>query len=204
MRQLKTEAYIALGLFVFALQFALAYQQPSLGLWSPFPFSVLRSIEMPILLCVAGAVSAFSAKSLVERKLFYSVIAASLAEIAIIKAMVWLGQPLLMLAIFSLNAFMTIQFLRYGLLVSAMNLPKLSDRNFQMPKEPATALGMILRFGMVATSIILVGHFFIVPTVSIKVCTIITAALLAPAVAVSIYQQIRLRRALAREKGFVK
>jgi hypothetical protein len=122
MRQLKTGAYIALGLFVFALQFALAYQQPSLGLWSPFPFSVLRSIEMPILLCVAGAVSAFSAKSLVERKLFYSVIAASLAEIAIIKAMVWLDQPLLMLAIFSLNAFMTVQFLRYGLLVSAMNL----------------------------------------------------------------------------------
>lgn len=69
-----------------------------------------------------------------------------------------------------------------------------------MPKEPATALGMTLRFMSVATFIIVVGHFLLVPTVSLKVCTIITAAVLAPGLALSIYQQIRLRRKLAREK----
>jgi predicted MFS family arabinose efflux permease len=76
---------------------------------------------MPIMLGVCGAVGSFSAKSLVERMLFYSVTAASLAEIVVIKAMLWLGQPWLMLAVFFLNAFMTVQFLRYGVLVSAMN-----------------------------------------------------------------------------------
>jgi len=125
MRPLKTGVYITIGVLVFALQFAVAYQEPSLGLWSPFPYSVLRSIEMPILLGVCGVVSAFSAKSSVERRLFYSVIAASLAEIVTIKAMLWLGQPLLMLAIFFFNAFMTVQLLRYGISVSAMNRPEM-------------------------------------------------------------------------------
>jgi hypothetical protein len=120
-RPLKIGIYIALGLLVFVLQFALAYKEPSLGLWSPFPYSVLRNVEMPIMLAVCGAVGAFSAKSLVERMLFYSVTAASLAEIVVIKAMLWIGQPWLMLAVFFLNAFMTVQFLRYGILVSAMN-----------------------------------------------------------------------------------
>jgi hypothetical protein len=55
-----------------------------------------------------------------ERKLFYSVIAASLAEIVTIKAMLWLSQPLLMLLVFFLNAFITVQFLRYGRLLFAL------------------------------------------------------------------------------------
>ena len=124
MRPLKTGVYITIGVLVFALQFAVAYQVPSLGLWSPFPYSVLRNVEMPIMLGVCGAVGAFSAKSLVERMLFYSVTAASLAEIVVIKAMLWLGQPWLMFAVFFLNAFMTVQFLRYGILVSATNRPE--------------------------------------------------------------------------------
>jgi hypothetical protein len=68
---------------------------------------------MPILLGLCGAVSAFWAKSVPERRLFYSVITASLAEIVTIKAMLWLSQPLLMLLVFFLNAFMTVQLLRY-------------------------------------------------------------------------------------------
>jgi hypothetical protein len=68
-----------------------------------------------------------------------------------------------------------------------------------MPKEPATALGMTLRFMSVATFIIVVGHL-LTPTVPIEVLTIITVAVLAPGIALSIYQQIRLRRKLAREK----
>jgi hypothetical protein len=109
----KTGIYITLGLILFAVQFALAYQVPSWGLRSPFPFTILRSVEIPILLGFCGVVSAFSAKSLAERRLFYSVIAASLAEFVTIKAMLWLSQPLLVLMVFFLNAFMTVQLLRY-------------------------------------------------------------------------------------------
>jgi hypothetical protein len=121
MRSLKTAIYTTLGLLVvFALQFALAYRIPYWGLRSPFPFTILRSVAMPILFGLCGAVSAFSAKSAAERRLFYSVIAASLAEIVAIKAMLWLSQPLLMLLVFFLNAFITVQFLRYGQLMFAL------------------------------------------------------------------------------------
>lgn len=72
--------------------------------------------------------------------------------------------------------------------------------NFRMPKEPATALGITLRFLSLAAFIIVVGHLFVVPRVSIIVWTVITAAVLSPSVALVIYQQIRLRRKLARDK----
>lgn len=114
MRSNKTTIYITLGLLiVFALQFLFAYRAPSLGLKSPFPYTILRSVKMPILLGLCGVVSAFSAKSVPERRLFYTVIAASLAEIVTIKAMLWLGQPFLVLLVFFLNALITVQFLRY-------------------------------------------------------------------------------------------
>ncbi len=119
MRPLKTGIYIALGLLLFALQISLVYRVPFWGLTSPFPYSILRSIEMPILLGVSGAVSAFSAQSLAERRLFYPIIAASVAEIVTIKAMLWLSQPLLVLLVFILNDVMAIQLLRYGLLMFA-------------------------------------------------------------------------------------
>jgi|HubBroStandDraft_4_1064222.scaffolds.fasta_scaffold2510845_1 hypothetical protein len=70
-----------------------------------------------------------------------------------------------------------------------------------MPKEPATALGMTFRLMSVATIITVVGHLLIVPTVSLTVWAVITAAILSPAVAIATYQQIRLRRKLAREKS---
>jgi len=107
-------------LAIFALQFALVYRVPYWGLRSEFPYSVLRSVEMPLVLAIGFAVMVFSAKSVTERRLFYSVIGASLAQIVTIKAMLWLGQPLLLLVVFFLNAFMTVQILRYGILVSAV------------------------------------------------------------------------------------
>jgi hypothetical protein len=66
-----------------------------------------------------------------------------------------------------------------------------------MPKEPATALGMTLRFMSLAAFITVVGHLWLAPTLSIIVCAVITAAILSPAVAIATYQQIRLRRKLA-------
>jgi hypothetical protein len=107
-------------LALFALQFGLVYRVPHWGLRSEFPFSVLRSVEMPLVLAVGFVAMVFSAKSETERRLFYSVIGASLAEIVTIKAMLWLDQPLLLLVVLFLNAFMTVQILRYGILVSAV------------------------------------------------------------------------------------
>lgn len=110
----KTVTYITLGTFaVFALQFALACRVPYWGLRSPFPYTVLRSIQMPVVLGLGSAIAALGTKSVAERRLFYSVIAASVMEIVIIKAMLWLDQPLLVLLVFSLNGFMTVQLLRY-------------------------------------------------------------------------------------------
>lgn len=120
MRSLKTGIY-ALGLLaVFALQFALVYRIPYWGLRSPFPFTILRSVEMPIVLGLCGVVSVFSAKSAAERRLLYSFTGASVAEIVTIKAMLWLSQPLLMLLVFFLNGFMTVQLLRYGQLMFSL------------------------------------------------------------------------------------
>jgi hypothetical protein len=70
-----------------------------------------------------------------------------------------------------------------------------------MPKEHATVQGMIFRLMSVATIIIVVGHFWLNPTVLITVWAVITAAILSPAVAIATYQQIKLRRKLAREKS---
>jgi hypothetical protein len=120
MRSSKVAIWITLGVAIFALQFWLVYRVPYWGLRSEFPYSVLRSVQMPILLTVGFAVMVFSAKSATERRLFYSVIGASLAQIVTIKAMLWLDQPLLLLLVFFLNAFMTVHILRYGILVSAV------------------------------------------------------------------------------------
>jgi hypothetical protein len=68
---------------------------------------------------VSGVVSALAAKSLTERRLFYSVVAACVAESVTIKTMLWLSQPLLVLLVFIWNDFIAIQFLRYGELLFA-------------------------------------------------------------------------------------
>jgi hypothetical protein len=121
MRSSKVAIWTTLGvLALFALQFGLVYRVPYWGLRSQFPFSVLRSVEMPLVLAVGFATMVFSTKSVTERRLFYSVIGASLAEIVTIKVMLWLSQPLLLLVVFFLNAFMTVQILRYGVLVYAV------------------------------------------------------------------------------------
>ena len=58
-------------------------------------------------------------KSVAERRLFFSIAAAGVAEIVTIKAMLWLSQPLLVLLVFILNDFVAVQFLRYGELAFA-------------------------------------------------------------------------------------
>jgi hypothetical protein len=118
MQLVKTTTSALLTLLtVFALQLALAYQVPHLGLTSPFPFTILRSFRMPIFVGIWAGLAALFAKSWLERKLFYSVVIASAAELVTVATMVSLAQPLLMLVIFFLNAFMTVQLLKYGVLL---------------------------------------------------------------------------------------
>ena len=118
MRSSKANLYAALALLtIFALQLALAYQVPNFGLMSPFPFALLRSFRMPIFVGIWAGLAALFAKSWLERKLFYSVVIASVAELVTVATMVFLAQPVLMLVIFFLNAFMTVQLLKYGRLL---------------------------------------------------------------------------------------
>ncbi len=68
-----------------------------------------------------------------------------------------------------------------------------------MAKKPATILGMILSFTLVAILAPTFAYLLVGPIVSIKDFAIITAAVLAPGIALAIFRQIRLRRAVSRE-----
>ncbi len=197
----------ALGVLAFFVpQFWLAHSQPSWGLYSPFPFTIQRSIEQPILLGLSAAVLAWGKSvSLSQRKLLYSIIAASIAEIVTIRAMLWFHQPLLLLAVFLLNAFMAVQLLRFGI---SWFLAK-SDQTVRTKsheaasaktpagKKPATVKGGIFRIGLVAVGIVALGHFWY-PSVPLTVDVEITAAVLAPGIIIVIIQQIWIRKSLSR------
>jgi ABC-type uncharacterized transport system permease subunit len=71
---------------------------------------------------------------------------------------------------------------------------------FSPPKKPATVVGMIVRFGALFSFLFVSSYLMARKTVPAEVVFIITAAVLAPAVVLSIFQQIRLRRALSRKK----
>ena len=75
---------------------------------------------------------------------------------------------------------------------------------FSPPKKPATVRGMIFGLSFVAIGSFAFAYMLVGPTVRsnvpIRVWIIITAAVLAPGVVGAIFQQVRLRRALARKK----
>lgn len=101
-----------LGLFV--LQFWLVYRAPSWGWNNPFPFTILRSVEMPILIAISASVAAFLTESMTQRQILYWIIAGSAVEIVAVEAMVSLSQPVLVLPVLLLNALIAIQFIRYA------------------------------------------------------------------------------------------
>ena len=72
---------------------------------------------------------------------------------------------------------------------------------FSPPKKPATVLGMIFRFSLVAIGSLGFAYVLVGPLVPFRIAVTITAAVLAPGVTLSIFQQIRLRRGLACEKS---
>ena len=78
MRASTETLLIALGVLAFfVVQFWLAYGQPAWGLDSPFAFTILRSLQMPVLLGLSAAALAWASKSPSERMLLYSVVAAT-------------------------------------------------------------------------------------------------------------------------------
>ena len=159
----STERLItAVGVLAFFVpQFWLAYGQPAWGLDSPFPFTILRSLQMPILLGLSAAALAWASKSPSERMLLYSVVAASLAEIVTIEAMLWLHQPLLVPAVFMLNAFMAVQFLRFGVSSLSAKPHHAVRAKTHLEKKPATITGGIFRLGLVIVATTTVAYLLV-------------------------------------------
>jgi hypothetical protein len=101
-------------LAVFLLQIWLVAREPSWGLYSPFPFTILRSVKMPVVIGGAAALTLLGTKASTERRLLLSIIAASIVEIVAIEAIVSVGAVLAAILVLALNAFIMLQFLRYG------------------------------------------------------------------------------------------
>jgi hypothetical protein len=71
---------------------------------------------------------------------------------------------------------------------------------FSPPKKPATISGGIVRLGAVFLFVFVFLYLSVQHTVPTKVVFVITAAVLAPGVLLSIVYQIRLSRALSRKR----
>jgi len=96
------------------VQFCAVVRVPSWGVNNPFPFTALRSIEMPLVLGASAAIFLFSKRSAAMRTPTYSIVAVCAAQIVTVEVMLWLGEPSLILLVMALNAFLAAQFLIFG------------------------------------------------------------------------------------------
>jgi hypothetical protein len=96
------------------LTFCLLFRQPFWGLNGPFPFTVLRSVRLPLVMGIGSALVAVTSKSAIERKRLYFISIAAIAQIIVVKGMLWLDQPLLIILVLMLANFMAYQMLQYG------------------------------------------------------------------------------------------
>jgi hypothetical protein len=120
----RTVVIAAFVLAYLILAVWLLSREPSWGFYSPFPFTVLRSLGLPLVLGIGAAPLAIASKSAVERRLHCSIVVAAVVEIVTIKIMGWLDQPAFLIAVLLLNGFMLFQILRYG----SDHLPELDHR----------------------------------------------------------------------------
>jgi hypothetical protein len=114
MRTKRTAILSAITLVIFFSQFYLINQVPRWGLRSPFPFTVLRSIALPILTGTIGALGLSFTRERTRRRTLYLIIFASAAELIAIEAMVRRRSPRPEMLVLFLNAFIAAQFLGYG------------------------------------------------------------------------------------------
>jgi hypothetical protein len=112
MARAKTIFLIAVFISVAAIQLVVLYRQPFWGLYSSFPFTLLREIELPVIIAVGAALVAVFTKSTKEQQLLYSIIATAIVEIIVIRIMVRMEYPDLVFVVLLSNAFITVQFLR--------------------------------------------------------------------------------------------
>ena len=102
------------GLALFAVQLVIALRTPSLGLYSPFPFSTLRSFTMPIVVGATAAASFLMTTDHHQKRILGSILIAALCEILIVELMLKSEEPLFMIVVFALNSFMAVQFISYS------------------------------------------------------------------------------------------
>ena len=114
MQTRTTIAIATIVLVILTVEVWLLSEQPFWGLNSPFPFTVLRTVKLPLVIGIGAVLAAMASRSAAERRMLYSITAASVVEIAVVEVMVWLGRPALLILVLLLNAFVTFQFLRYG------------------------------------------------------------------------------------------
>lgn len=96
------------------VQFCIVIRVPDWGFNSPFPFTILRSFQMPVILGVCAALSLVPTRSATGRTPLYSIVAACAVQIIAIIAMLWLSEPKLVMLVLLLNAFIAAEFLLYG------------------------------------------------------------------------------------------
>jgi len=114
---MQTRRTIAIAAFVSVIltgEIWLLSGQPFWGLNSPFPFTVLRTVDLPLVIGIGAVLAAMASRSAAQRRMLYSITAASVVEIVVVEIMVRLGEPALLLLVLLLNAFVKFQFLRYG------------------------------------------------------------------------------------------
>jgi hypothetical protein len=114
MRAARSLWFFGIGVGVFLVQLVLVARQPNLGLSGPFPFAILSSIRPPLLAGTVAVLALLFTKPAVGRLALFGVLAVSVIEIGVIKAMLWLNEPMLILVILVLNALLAVEFLNYG------------------------------------------------------------------------------------------
>jgi hypothetical protein len=112
MKKRAIVAAIVLGIFL--IQLCMVIRVPDWGFNSPFPFTILRSFQMPLILVVCAALSVIPTRSASERTPLYLIIGACAVQIVAIIVMLWLGEPKLVMLVLLLNAFIAAEFLLYG------------------------------------------------------------------------------------------
>lgn len=114
MQTAKTSLIASFVAVIFLLQIWMLYHWPSWWTQSQFPITIVRSVTMPILLGVIAGLAILFSQLEVQRRILYSIIIACVIVVVATKIMIWLHRPGVVILILLLNAFITVQFLRYG------------------------------------------------------------------------------------------
>ena len=114
MQTAKLSLMVSLVTVLFLLQILVLNHYPSWWTQSHFPMTILGSVIMPTVLGITAGLAIVFSHAEVQRRLLYSIIVACVIELVATKIMLWLHQPAVVILVLLMNAFITVQFLRYG------------------------------------------------------------------------------------------